>query len=63
MRSIQGLILGNHWTPKKALAFLDRKPDDDSTVYELKSWCLGTKNKSFSAVVGGFTVTCKSNSK
>jgi ParB-like nuclease family protein len=58
---IQDLIMANHWTPKRAMAFLKEKPDDDSTVDDLKSWCLGTKNKFYSAEVGGFTVTCKSN--
>ena len=61
MRSIQDLILANHWTPKHAIAFLEDKPDEDSKIKDLKNWCLGTKNKFFSAAVGGFTVTCRSN--
>ena len=61
MREIQNLVLANCWTPKHAVEFLNDVPDDKSTVEDLKSWCLGTKNKFYSAVVGGFTITCRSN--
>jgi len=63
MRSIQDLILANHWPPKKALHFLAQKPDSRSTNEEMQNWCLGTKNKVFSVIIGGFTHTCKANSK
>lgn len=63
MRSIQDLVMANRWTPKKALAFIEQKPTPKSTIDDEINWCLGTKNKKWSAVVGGFTLTCASNKK
>jgi hypothetical protein len=62
MLEIQDLIMANHWTPEKAIKFLNDTPDDGSTIHDLQNWALGTNGKFFTCKVGGFTVTCKSDS-
>jgi hypothetical protein len=59
MLEIQDLVMGSHWSPEKAIKFVNDKPDEGSTVEDLQHWCLATKVKFFSATVGAFAVTCK----
>jgi hypothetical protein len=63
MLEIYDLIFGSHWMPKMAVDFINDMPDEHSTVRDLISWCLGTKDKFYTAEVlsGAFTVTCKGN--
>jgi hypothetical protein len=59
MRSIHDLIFANRWKPKTALRFIEKKIDGDTRLNDMVHRCLGTKDKFFSVVVGGFTHTCK----
>lgn len=61
MRSIQDLVMANHWTPKHALRFVEKRIDGDTRLDDLQLRSLRTKDKFFSVVVGGFTHTCKWN--
>jgi hypothetical protein len=61
MQECQDLIMANHWTPQESVKFLNKMPDDKTTVDELKSFCLSTKGKFYEATIGGFTITCKAN--
>jgi hypothetical protein len=63
MRSIQDLVMANHWTPKHALRFVEKRIDGDTRLHDLQLRCLRTKDKFFSVVVGGFTHTCEATCK
>jgi hypothetical protein len=56
---IQDLVMGNRWTPADAIKFAGTMPDDNTTVEDLKNYCLATKDKFYTATIGGFTITVK----
>ncbi len=63
MRSIRDLLFANRWRPKTALRFIERRIDGDTRLHDMVLRCLGTKDKVFSVVIGGFTHTCEKNRK
>lgn len=61
LMEIQDLVMANHWTPKEALAFIGRMPNEFSTVEELQNWCLAEKSKFLEVRINHFTITVKLN--
>lgn len=61
LMEIQDLVMANHWTPKEALAFVGRMPNEFSTVEELQNWCLAEKSKFLQVSINHFTITVKLN--
>jgi hypothetical protein len=56
MLEMQDLIMANRWTPARALKFLSKMPDDDTTISELKNYCIAAKGD-YKADFGGFKLT------
>ena len=63
MLEMHDLIIANHWTPKEAFRFLSKMPDDDTTIGEMKNYCIATKDKVYTGDFCGFTVICKANAR
>lgn len=61
MKDVHDLIMANHWTPEKAVRFLSKEPDEQTTVADLKGYCLGTKGKYYTHDFHGFWLTIKLN--
>lgn len=58
---IQDLVMGNRWSPAEAIKFVGTMPDDNTSVEDLKNYCLSTKGKFYTATIDGFTITVKAN--
>lgn len=58
---IQDLVMGNRWSPADAIKFVGSMPDDNTSVEDLKNYCLSTKGKYYTATIDGFTITVKAN--
>lgn len=54
MEEIQNLIMGNHWSTKRALEFINDMPTPTSTLEDMANWCLATKGLYFTATIEGF---------
>jgi hypothetical protein len=59
LEKIQGLVMGNHWTPASAISFLDQMPDEDSTVEDLINHCIATKGKYETFEINGYHISVK----
>jgi hypothetical protein len=56
---IQDLVMGERWTPERALKFVNSMPDENTTLEEMRWFCLATKGKYYEATVDGFAYTVK----
>jgi len=59
LNEIHDLVVGKRWTPRDAVRFLSRTPDEDTTVGDLQNYALASKAKYFKAVINRFEVTCR----
>jgi hypothetical protein len=59
LEQIRDLVMANHWTPKQALEFVGRMPNEFSTVEDLTHWCLAEKGKFLQVEINHFTITVK----
>jgi len=59
LKEIHYLIMGNHWSLKVALAFVNKKPDAKTTIHELQNHCLATGGFYYTCAVEGFDITIK----
>jgi hypothetical protein len=59
MLAIQDLIFTTGWSPEKCVKFINSEPDDDSSVADLKRFCLTTKGKYWTNDFDGFAITVK----
>lgn len=59
MAKLEHLIFANRWTVAKSLAFLNDMPTDQSTVTDLKNYCLTTKGLYWTGSFNGFDITVK----
>lgn len=58
MLEIKDLIMEEHWTPKRCLDFLNKMPVDDTTLEEMRLFCLGLPEKELVVDLNGFRHTC-----
>lgn len=59
MAKLEHLIFANRWTVAKSLAFLNDMPTDQSTVTDLKNYCLTTKGLYWTGSFNGFDISVK----
>ena len=61
--SIQDLVMGANWKPKKAFEFMNRMATPDNKIKDLFVWATGTKGAFWTGEFenGLWTVTCKAN--
>jgi hypothetical protein len=59
MEKLEHLIFANRWPLAKSMAFLNDMPTDQSTVADLKNYCLTTKGLYWTGGFSGFEISVK----
>ena len=60
MEEISSLVLENRWSPSRAIKFLDKMPNGDTTLTDLINYAITTKGKT-EVQIGKWTINCKRN--